>query len=333
MTASNAHKAPLNGLCLVLACRAVCGLLLENPAPCASLALSVMVGGLITLPALLLIQRLESGSPMLPAVALLLILDGADIALRAAQSAWFISLDRVPVRLLLIPLLPALLPGASYRRETIDYTASILAWILLPLGLLIVALQLRSYRPAWLFPLLGSGPRDIVVNGMRVAGWAGLYATALAGSKRPPLKAVLGRWTLALGSAALAIALASMVTPYSLRRSDPAWLNRLDALITNGRSSLYLQLPVMVVWFLGLLYVIRFDGALASSLMHSTLGLAGRGRRINALTAALMLGVATTGFMEGGIYAEITRWQWIPLCLICPMMLLCKGGSAFYAGD
>ena len=57
---------------------------------------------------------------------------------------------------------------------------------------------------------------------------------------------------------------------------------RIDALLTNGRAPLYLQLPMLVAWFAGMLHLVAFEALAACGLLKRALP------RLNEIPSAII---------------------------------------------
>ena len=90
--------------------------------------------------------------------------------------------------------------------------------------------------------------------------------------------------------AALLIATRLMMTPFlALNAMDRTML--LDSLLTNGRSPLTLQLPMIVIWCLGMLHLFCFECFLCAALLKRCVHSLPYGL-CSALTAALIFAMA-----------------------------------------
>lgn len=123
--------------------------------------------------------------------------------------------------------------------------------LLLPLLLLlIVAVQYHSFVPRWLLPLLADGPKVIGREAVALAGVNMLLVPIwmLCGSWRTAA-CTYGKVTLFTLTVALFYGMLAPTMPFAQHTR----FFRLDTLLSNGRTSLSLQLPHMIVVYTGLL--------------------------------------------------------------------------------
>ena len=55
-----------------------------------------------------------------------------------------------------------------------------------------------------------------------------------------------------------------MPTPFMAQGADGGWLARIDSLLTNGRAPLYLQMPMLLIWYAALLHLSACAGFCAA---------------------------------------------------------------------
>ena len=268
-------QAARHGAFLAAVAGMLCGLLASDTAPRGGAWLSALLGGALALLPVALAGRCAKRCPRLLAAALLpaMLLETASTAGWLAASAGFLAVDRARPAPLLLAALAALYWCATRGGDAVGSAAGI-GLKLAPLPLAIVLLvQLPLYRPGWLFPLLGEGPAEIlragIVAGERLAT-AYMVARLLCDGNGPAAPWLVRAGGCALAAAALA-ALAAMLTPMRTGVAAVPWQHRLDALLTNGRAPLYLQLPMVMLWFAGLLHRLAFLGFAAAALLQRLL--------------------------------------------------------------
>ena len=198
------------------------------------------------------------------------------------RSANYLAPDRLPETILVLPAALAVLWSLWRNGDAIGYGAMLWSRIFPALLLVVILLQVRHYRPEWLFPLLGYGWSDILHGSVRSASWF-IPTTAVLfvcddskdngkGQRESPSAGLLAT---AVVIAALMLILRLMMAPVDIQSED--WQHRLDALLTNGRAPLYLQLPMIALWFIGLMHLLVCECfAGAASLQRLIPGLDGR---------------------------------------------------------
>ena len=260
-----------------IAARSFVTLTVEAPTTHNGAFLCPLIAGLLALPWLLCLRPVSraKGAPVALLYALLLpvtLLDGAVTAGEIAGSAGYLALDRIPVRVLLLPVGLAALWCVCKNGDAMGYAAMLWARLFPALLLLIMALQANRYRPEWLLPLLGSGPSAILAGGVRLAGRiipcaATLLLAGDDAKPRPGSTALM--LAIAMAIPALLIVLHRMMAPTPL--SDMGRLYRLDSLLTNGRAPLYLQMPMICAWYAGLLHLLVCECFAAAALAQRLL--------------------------------------------------------------
>ena len=107
-----------------------------------------------------------------------------------------------------------------------------------------------------------------------------------------------------------------MMTPTQL--SGDNWLNRLDSLLCNGFAPLYLQLPMIVLWFAGLMHLIVCEifssAALVQRLLPSVNG---------RLCAAILTGIALILSRTHGS-ETISPWSFSVVCALGALHMLMR---------
>ena len=250
------------------------GLMVDAPEVHNGAWLSAALGLVLALPSLWLMYRAaKRGRRSLLPLALMLsaILDAGGMLEATAFSESCIAFNHIPMPMLLLPLLLAAGRCLWLGGDALGASARIWMRVFVPLLLLVILYQRPYYRPAWLFPVLGFGMGGILRGGLRAAGWIatiGGAAMLLCGEAR--FSKVCRVFTLAVIVAALLMLLRLMMAP----AMDAAGMSRsvqLDALLTNGRAPMYLQLPMIVIYFVGMLHLLCFEIWAASVLLKNSL--------------------------------------------------------------
>ena len=258
------------------AVHAFCSLALQAPAPGGAAWLSALAGTLLALPVLILGLRLWK-SPG-PGKLLCAALAALSLARAAGTTGWicasgaFLALDAVHPMLLAAPACLAMLWCVSRGGDALGGSATVAMKLSPALLIPILLLQLPCLRAAWLFPILGDGSRAVLIHAPKTAAallGAYLPALALSGREEPSrCGAWLGGMLAAGLIASAALLLQRMMAPALTGSAAALAQNRLDALLTNGRAPLSLQLPMLSLWFSGLICALAFDGFCAAALLQ-----------------------------------------------------------------
>ena len=244
-------------------------LIIDTPRLTGAFALTHLAGALGFLPALLAIGLLERQHPGVEPEELLLRAGG-----RAGRGAYYMLLS---LFLLVSATLSAaeLIDVATYialssqsknwlNAATVAAVcvcalcgcravagASRVRVLILPLIFLVIAaVQYRSFVPRWLLPLLADGAEVIGREAVALAGVNMLLVPVwmLCGSWRTA-SCTFGKVTLFTLTVALFYSMLAPTMPFAQHTR----FFRLDTLLSNGRTSLSLQLPHMIVVYTGLL--------------------------------------------------------------------------------
>ena len=305
--------------------------------------LSALLGAFLSIPWLLCLAglRRDGHSPQplkrLPLRLLLLasaLLDGGVVLSAVVRSAGYLALDRVPTIGLALPVCVAALCCVNRGGDATGYGAMLWMRIFPALLLLVILQQAGHYRAQWLHPILGSGWPDIVRGGIVAAGGIVPATAVLLISDEPedrPKRSIQVHPILpALAPliSALLLILRLMMAP-TIAVGD-TWLRRLDALLTNGRAPLYLQLPMIVLWYAGLLHLLLCDCFAAAALLQQTVPKID-GRLCGAI-AVLSVGLISFSSLPATVRGgEILQWQYVAATMlgaICTAIAAgAKGGA------
>ena len=319
------HRSAAWALFAAAAARMFLSLAVGMPATHNGAWRSALLGGMLMLPLVLCFDGMRRVSIALYAVSLLgAVLDAAAITGAVTRSAGYLALTRVPTVTLALPVGLAALWCVCRNGDAIGRGAMAWARIFPALLLIVVALQAKRYRPEWLAPVLGDGWRSVIVGGIRSAGCVAPAASVLLVSEPTENRREAPILLLcATGVAAILLALRLMMTPTMPLMGG--WLNRLDTLLTNGRAPLYLQLPMIAMWYAGLMHALACDCFAAASLMQRMLPrLDGR-----VCAAATMLIACALSFFPGEIILpNLYPWLYILVAAAAALAILRKGAGA-----
>lgn len=247
---------------------------------------------------------------------LLMWYDSAFVLRALTGSATGISINEIPVTSLLIVTAVVLTLGCMLGGGPISGTARIWIKIFLAIAALVGIVQLPRYTVGWLTPLLGPGARTILQSGWHLSGllmqafllWLLLEPSEDKDGWLPVRAMVYGG-----GAAILAAFLYGMLTP-AMPGMPASRVFRLDSLLSNGRLPLSLHMPLMVIWYGGLLMTAAFDLLAASRAYadclsaHAERRLRGDfGRYYAGLCAAGRSGTGGYGGIAGGLRADFGR--------------------------
>ena len=257
-----------------------------------------------------------------PVLLVVTLLDGGAILSTLVRSAAYLALDRRQSILQAIPLCLAVFWCTARNGDSVGYAAK-LGTRLFPLLLLpVLLLQARYFRPGWLRPLLGNGVGGIVEGGVRMAGKAIPAASVLLLREKDTKRAPGTMFHIAFGSTAVLCGLLlafQMMMPTQQTPMD--WMGRLDALLTNGRGPLYLQLPMIAMWYFGLLHLISVEcfasAALLQRLTRLRSGLACCGICVCAIAAIWL-----TGLHEAAQSAPVQQLQFAAIGMLAALLIL-----------
>ena len=197
--------------------------------------------------------------PLEALMALLLMYDAAFVVRLTASSSNIIALGDVTVHLLIVPLglviaiLVLLGPNAGGNSARIVLH-------LLPFFLLVLlAVQISSYRINWLAPLLGNGMESILAGGFYCAG--NLALMSLVWLPAPPDRNRRGIWRYMLISCigvSLLLLCFHMSFPV-MPDGNFTQAARIELILSNGRMSLSPQFILNIMWYGGQLYLLAAE--------------------------------------------------------------------------
>lgn len=283
------RTAATASLTAAMAIRLFYGLALDAPEAANAAWLAAPLGLLLALPLVWLTCRMDCRSmralslPLFVALAL----DAAASIEWTAYSESCLAFEHISPTWMTLPLLVALARVAWLGGDALGGAARFWVRLFALLMAVVLLYQLPYYNPGWLAPWLGNGRAALLRVGVRAGGWCALLGTSAAAACEEELRLrdILPAMALAAGVAAALLALRQMMAPV-ITSGEVNRSMRLDALLTNGRAPLYLQLPMLVSWFAGMLHLMAFEGVATCALLRRLLP-----RAKEAPCAALGLGI------------------------------------------
>ena len=278
-------SAATASLMAALASRLFCALSLDAPEAANAAWLAAPLGLALALPVVWLVCRMRAEARRALALPLcaMMALDAAASIEWTAYSESCLAFDHISPVMMMLPLLLAVTRCAWLGGDALGGAARIWAKLFALLILIVLAFQLPYYNTGWLAPWLGNGAAGIAHAGLRAAGWCALMACAsvMVCSEPLDLRDLLGGMLIATAVATILTALRQLMAPVATS-GDIDRAMRIDALLTNGRAPLYLQLPMLVAWFAGMLHLVAFEALAACGLLKRALP------RLNEIPSAII---------------------------------------------
>lgn len=302
--------------------------------------IAALLGALPAIPYLLCLHAVQpnGGAAALLRLVLLSVtaLDAAHVLSISVRAAGYLTLDHVSAQYLALPLSLAVLWCLWRGGDAVGYAALLWIRVFPTLLLLVVALQIRHYNARWLLPLFGNGSGDIIRGGARASGWltpaTAIYFAADRSGDRSDKRALIAWLCFAPAVAALLLILRLMMAPTGLYALT--WEARLDALLTNGRAPLYLQLPMILVFFISTFHLLASECFAASAMLQRLVPALG-GRLCATIVTLVCMGLSMSGLTAAAL--DLTApWLYVaaavPVALSTLLQRPPKGGERPCAG-
>ena len=319
-------------LAAALAARLFCGLALDAAEAGNAAWMAAPLGLMLSLPILWLMARCPRRALAVP-LCLGLILDAAAAIEWTAFSESCLAFDHVSPVWMTLPLLLVALRCAWLGGDAVGGAARFWFGLFAALMLAVFLCQLPRYNPGWLTPWLGYGAGGVQRASIRAAGWIALLSGAAMAvcEERLSLRNILPGAMSAAIVAGLLLALRQMMAPVMLS-GDISRSVLVDALLTNGRAPLYLQLPMIALWFAGMLQLIAFESVAACGLVRRFLPRATEGACVLVgLGAVSLLALTRTPRAEGVRQAALYLYH--ALAVAALLLRIWKGGAKKCAGQ
>lgn len=343
---SRSSASAAAGIAIIV--RIFCGLMIDSANLYNSAWLCVPLGSIIAFPLLFALRQvlnstsdgvsLYSGNDShlkRPIIFILLFIswyDGSFALKGIANSASYIGFQGLSPIYLMIPAFIAGFLCICCNGEAIGYGARIWSMIAPVFLVIIIAIQLPNYHLSWLTPVLGFGWSGIAEGSLKTAGWISSMSAAflIAENDSQDRTAHSSPTKLLLYIAAISgllIVTQLMMSPSLVFAPSRSRLYQLDTLLTNGRSVLSLQFPMIIIWFTGMLFLWAYNCFIASALLQRAFP------RLNGHICgmiSILISALLTPYTERDIEDIVSRWQFtaIGLSVAMVMMFRMRGGKA-----
>ena len=316
---------------LAMALRILFGVTIELPGLYNAGWIAVLLGGILALPLAFAATWLRNASSLSPigalskrspawvrvltaSLSLTAVYDAAVVSDIISCSASYVALNSVNMIYLMLPQLLLCYFALSFNGDAIGFSAGIWNRILPWIVVIIIFVEFRQFRLPWLTPILGPGAAPLLDGALRVAGWLSLLTGLLMISEKDtregkPLRPV---WLMVRCCliAAVLVLLHNLMTPALVEAEASSRFFLLDTLLTNGRSPLSLQLPMMILWFIGLFLLLLFDAFTSVALLQATVP------RLTKLPCILIVLGAIVAMSLGNLTANdivlaVQKWLYV----------------------
>lgn len=267
------------------------------------------------------------------ALCLLAIYETAVTARVLSNTVRHVALSEASAISLLLPLLIVAMFAAYFNGLALGSAARIWVKIIPFLLLIVILVQAKSFRAAWLTPILGPGADVLATGAVSASGWLSLTVMIWlcaekderAEGKRAP---VLGTMLFTGVYCALVLVLLAMMSPPSVR-ADLTRTYQLDKLLANGRTSQASQLPLIILWYNSLIFAVSTNLFLSAKLMQ--IALPRLDGRLTVLVSGVAAGAAAMlGLAEQSMTAGVSQWLFALVGALFAVLLLLpvlKGGK------
>lgn len=335
---------------LAIAIRILFGVTIEMPNLYNSGWISVLLGGAMAMPLAFAAGQIRARASLSPfalltesspavtrvfaaLLAAIAVWDAAISSDAISCSASYVALGSVSMLYLLLPQLLLCYWCLKCNGDAIGFSAGIWNRVLPWLLLIIVVIEIKQFRFQWITPALGPGIPSLIEGAVRVAGWLSLLTGTFLIAEKDGEKSLLnpvrltGRCCLI---AALLVLLHGLMTPPLVYTEKQSRFFLLDTLLSNGRSTLSLQLPLMILWFIGLFLLLLFDVFFAAAMLQTALPKLKK-RPCVLLVLAAITALSIFNLTSGDLPNLTARWLYALhgaiLLLSMAMMHRAKGGA------
>lgn len=296
-----------------LSARLFSGIVIDSPDLGNCAWISILLGTLLTFPiawTVSNIHRSKLSSMAIPCIfrksmfavfGLLFAFNAAVTSTFIVSAASYAALDTITTFYLLIPLFAMSIWSLSFNGDSIGSSAHIWSRLLTAIIILISLILIPDYRPAWLTPVFGNGILPAINGAIRIAGWQSLacvvYLIAEQGSAQDdaphPVRTLISGTVYAV----ILSLLFGMLTPMLEIPEASTRFARLDVLLANGRLTLALQLPFLILLFIGLFFLLLYDCFVSAAMIQKCFSAFSKMTSIAVSTAAV-LAISLCGFTK-----------------------------------
>lgn len=214
------------------------------------------------------VPRPVSAVFLLP-LALILAADCGTIVRLTANTANINALNNVTTPFLVLPVAAVIAICILLGANAAGRNARIWMLVLPVPMLIIIAVQMRMYVPAWLTPILGGGLHALINNGLQCAGIISMFSLIHMLSMPDGSEKSVFRYALAAAAAAsILLILFQMLGPVRTQ-IELSRASRLKMLLSNGRVALILQIVMIFVWYGSVLQIISVEALTASCIAEA----------------------------------------------------------------
>lgn len=237
-------------------------------------------------------------------------------------SVRYVELSESPAVSLLLPLLLFAVPAALLNGQSLGGGARVWTRVAAPLLALVILEQLKCYRTQWLTPLLGPGVPLLARGALNGAGMLCPFVIVWLCSE-PDERDAQRRGLLAVPVALVGLVCAGLAALYAMMAPAAVGASlsdgfQIDRLLSNGRASLLLQLPLVLLWYFGLLFCTAGNIFLAAKLAQ--LVVPKLDGRIAIVASGLLIGALT--LVEDLSSALQGTHKWLYLAVTVPFFAL-----------
>ena len=291
----------------------------------------VIAGFILNLPLAIAVDRrppsARGGTGILPRIgggilALISIFEAATVMRIIVNSISYSEMLTIPVTWITVATLLGCFYAICKNGSGICNAARIWIYIFLLIFAVVIIAQLKLMKPRWLTPVFGPGMGALAEGTVAVAGYQAAVPMIHSLSVRENKKRVSCVASLGIASlAALMLCLfRGMMAPVLTNIGLTRYL-QFDTLITNGRESLSLQLPLLVALHAG--FIVSLAGyslVAAGSIQRITPKLDGRVCGAIALGLVFLLCMINAAESDGAIIAA--KWEFVSTSAALLLLLI-----------
>lgn len=257
-------------------------------------------------------------------IAFCFLLDCAAVVRMLAGTANLISMDKIPLFYLILPLGLFIAASIHLGSPAAGNCARLWNRLLPLLAAVVLAGHLRSYNPSWLVPLLGSGPESILKGGVYCASAIALLSlqwllASPTGGKGKAFTAI----SVAVLASSLQLAALQMLSPaltgQVLNRSM-----RMQLILSNGRTATPLQILLMLLCYGGLLQLLASEATACAGFLSQILPkLPAWALPISVSASVVVLASLSYRIIEGYTHVFIRYFPAIGILVLILMISTC----------